>query len=44
MNLSLEELAGANIESVIDDLAGLRMAVFREFPYLYEGSLEYESK
>lgn len=44
MNLSLETLTGAAIESVIDDLAALRMMVFKEFPYLYEGSLEYESK
>jgi GNAT superfamily N-acetyltransferase len=44
MNLSLEELTGSSIEFVIADLAQLRMIVFREFPYLYEGSLEYELK
>jgi GNAT superfamily N-acetyltransferase len=44
MNLSLEELTGADIESVIADLAGLRMTVFREFPYLYAGSISYEMK
>jgi GNAT superfamily N-acetyltransferase len=44
MNLSLEELTGANIESVIADLAGLRMTVFKEFPYLYAGSMAYEMK
>jgi GNAT superfamily N-acetyltransferase len=44
MNLSLEALMGANIESVIDDLAGLRMVVFKEFPYLYQGSVTYELK
>lgn len=26
----------------LEDLARLRIEVFREFPYLYEGSLEYE--
>lgn len=26
----------------LDEIARLRIAVFREFPYLYEGSLEYE--
>ena len=26
------------------DLAGLRIAVFREFPYLYEGSQDYEER
>jgi GNAT superfamily N-acetyltransferase len=42
MNLSFEALTGSSIESVIDDLAGLRMVVFREFPYLYQGSITYE--
>ena len=44
MKLSLEAYIGASIEHVIPDLARLRMTVFREFPYLYEGSLEYEQK
>jgi GNAT superfamily N-acetyltransferase len=42
MNLSLETLTGLDIESVIADLAGLRMVVFKEFPYLYQGSIMYE--
>jgi GNAT superfamily N-acetyltransferase len=33
---------GAAIETVFDDLAALRIAVFRDYPYLYEGSVEYE--
>jgi len=33
---------GAEIASYADALAGLRIAVFREYPYLYEGSLDYE--
>lgn len=33
---------GQAIEDVFDDLAHLRIAVFRSFPYLYEGSLAYE--
>lgn len=32
-----ESLAGR-----LDDLAALRIAIFREWPYLYEGSIEYE--
>jgi GNAT superfamily N-acetyltransferase len=44
MNLSLEALTGSSIASVIPDLADLRMRVFKEFPYLYQGSLEYEFK
>jgi len=35
---------GAEIASVFDDLAPLRIAVFRAFPYLYEGSLDYEKE
>ncbi len=33
---------GAGILPFIDDLARLRIGVFRAFPYLYEGSLDYE--
>lgn len=33
---------GADIQSVITDLATLRITVFKAFPYLYEGTLEYE--
>lgn len=33
---------GAGIADVFDDLAALRIAVFRDYPYLYEGSVEYE--
>ncbi len=33
---------GNEIASIIEALAELRIAVFREYPYLYEGSLEYE--
>lgn len=40
--LTTEILAGAAIEPVIPDLARLRVEVFREFPYLYEGDLAYE--
>lgn len=33
---------GCDITPFINDLAGLRISVFRAFPYLYEGTLEYE--
>ena len=35
---------GSGIESVFDDLAALRIAVFHDYPYLYEGSVEYEKE
>jgi GNAT superfamily N-acetyltransferase len=36
-------LAGAAMTPVIDDLARLRIQVFRDFPYLYDGDLAYEA-
>ena len=36
--------SGEEILEVVDELASLRIEVFREFPYLYEGDLEYEKK
>lgn len=32
------------IESVFDDLARLRITVFKDYPYLYEGTIEYEKE
>lgn len=42
MDLEFEDLIGAEIAPHIERLAELRIAVFREYPYLYEGDLEYE--
>jgi GNAT superfamily N-acetyltransferase len=42
--LTIERVVGAAVEPYLDDLAALRIQVFREFPYLYEGTLEYESR
>jgi len=43
--LRLETLAGRHaITPAIQDLARLRIAVFRDWPYLYDGSVEYESE
>ncbi|AHM59654.1 hypothetical protein D770_06955 [Flammeovirgaceae bacterium 311] len=35
---------GSEIKEVFDDLAALRIAVFRDYPYLYEGSVGYEKE
>jgi GNAT superfamily N-acetyltransferase len=35
---------GAEIAGISDDLAQLRIAVFRDYPYLYEGSFDYEKE
>lgn len=37
-------LCGADIAGVLDSLAQLRIRVFREFPYLYDGSPGYEKR
>ena len=42
-NITIERFAGAAVERHIAELARLRIEVFREFPYLYDGSMEYES-
>lgn len=44
MNLRFEGLTGAAIAPVIDGLAKLRIAVFRDWPYLYDGDLAYERR
>ncbi|ODN68973.1 GNAT family N-acetyltransferase [Methylobrevis pamukkalensis] len=35
-------LTGADIRAALDALADLRIAVFRAFPYLYDGTRDYE--
>jgi GNAT superfamily N-acetyltransferase len=40
--LTLHNLRGAALEPWLDGLGKLRISVFHEYPYLYEGSLEYE--
>lgn len=38
----IHELTGTGLGPWLDGLGELRIRVFREFPYLYDGSLEYE--
>ncbi|MFC4862617.1 GNAT family N-acetyltransferase [Pseudomonas sp. MAHUQ-62] len=42
--MQIRLLQGAAIAPHIEDLAHLRLTVFREFPYLYDGTLEYEAR
>ncbi len=37
MSLSYETLTGADVAASLDDLGRLRAAVFRDWPYLYDG-------
>lgn len=40
----IEPLSGAALDAALDDLARLRIAVFRDWPYLYDGDAEYERR
>jgi GNAT superfamily N-acetyltransferase len=40
--ITVATLAGDAVRAVIPDLARLRVEVFRDWPYLYDGDLEYE--
>ena len=44
MALSVAPLTGSALNTALDDLARLRIAVFRDFPYLYDGTLDYEAR
>jgi GNAT superfamily N-acetyltransferase len=44
MALEVTSLVGAEIKPVLSDLAKLRIIVFRDWPYLYDGTIEYEEK
>lgn len=41
-DLTVRSVRGAECASLVDDLARLRIEVFRAFPYLYDGDLAYE--
>ncbi len=42
MTIEVRTLTGADIVPVIDSLARLRISVFRDWPYLYDGDMDYE--
>lgn len=42
--LDVKSVTGEDILGVLDDLARLRITVFRDWPYLYDGTLDYEEK
>ncbi|GJM03343.1 MAG: GNAT family acetyltransferase [Rhodomicrobium sp.] len=43
MGLIIKPLTGAAMSPYLDDVARLRLSVFAEYPYLYDGDLEYET-
>lgn len=42
--LTITPVYGRDVLPFVDDLARLRIEVFREFPYLYDGDMDYERK
>jgi GNAT superfamily N-acetyltransferase len=42
LSIAVRPLSGAELQGALGDLAALRIAVFAAFPYLYDGSAEYE--
>ncbi|SOC41279.1 hypothetical protein SAMN05892877_108173 [Rhizobium subbaraonis] len=42
MTLEIKSFSGAEAAPYFEDLARLRISVFRDFPYLYDGDLAYE--
>lgn len=44
MGVEVRSLKGAALEAHLDDVAALRIKVFRDWPYLYDGSPAYERR
>jgi GNAT superfamily N-acetyltransferase len=42
--IRIERLTGERLHELLPELARLRITVFRAFPYLYDGSLDYEQR
>ncbi len=43
-SISISYFYGEDINKIADDFAQLRISVFREFPYLYKGTITYEKE
>lgn len=43
MSVTVERLTDAALQAAIPDVSRLRIAVFREWPYLYDGDAAYEA-
>jgi GNAT superfamily N-acetyltransferase len=44
MKYEFKTLIGSELTPYLEELARLRITVFKEFPYIYEGSLDYEKE
>lgn len=43
-DITIKRLSGEPLKQYIPDLARLRIQVFRDFPYLYDGTTDYEEQ
>lgn len=44
MPIEIKAFRGNDLKPYLKDLASLRIGVFREYPYLYDGSISYEER
>ena len=44
VNMDIKTYSGEDFSPLIPDISRLRISVFREFPYLYDGDLAYEAE
>jgi GNAT superfamily N-acetyltransferase len=44
MPVTVRRLARETIQTIFDELARLRISVFRDYPYLYDGDIDYERR
>ncbi|MEQ1754524.1 MAG: GNAT family N-acetyltransferase [Micropepsaceae bacterium] len=44
MSLRVEAITGEDLKVHLGDVARLRIEVFRDYPYLYDGDLDYEAR
>lgn len=44
MSNTIKVLRGQDVQDYIEELAALRVEIFRDFPYLYEGTMAYEAR
>lgn len=44
MGITIQTASGAQVLPWLDAVAALRIEVFRDFPYLYDGELDYERR
>ncbi|OWU70567.1 GNAT family N-acetyltransferase [Marinibacterium profundimaris] len=42
--MEVRVLTGAALDAALDDVARLRITVFRDWPYLYDGDVDYERR